>query len=179
LSWSARGGHARAPDAAAISLSERSNDRRTEAFIPGAARGQTGSPRALVARPLALKGVPMKRTSLRRRAQLRAKRNYEEPSRSSEVQRWRPPTPSAPRPPDAHASCAVPTKRIDPAHLIPRSLGGCGDRLCVVPVCRWLWLGWRGSVWWRAPRGRWRRLRSCTWLAPRLNSQVPGHRGRA
>jgi hypothetical protein len=27
-------------------------------------------------------------------------------------------------------------KRIDPAHLIPRSLGGCGDRLCVVPACR-------------------------------------------
>lgn len=27
-------------------------------------------------------------------------------------------------------------KRIDPAHLIPRSLGGCGDALCVVPCCR-------------------------------------------
>ena len=27
-------------------------------------------------------------------------------------------------------------KRIDPAHLIPRSLGGCGDALCVVPLCR-------------------------------------------
>jgi hypothetical protein len=27
-------------------------------------------------------------------------------------------------------------RRIDPAHLIPRSLGGCGDALCVVPVCR-------------------------------------------
>ncbi len=27
-------------------------------------------------------------------------------------------------------------KRIDPAHLIPRSLGGCGDPLCVVPLCR-------------------------------------------
>jgi hypothetical protein len=26
--------------------------------------------------------------------------------------------------------------RIDPAHLIPRSLGGCGDPLCVVPLCR-------------------------------------------
>jgi hypothetical protein len=25
---------------------------------------------------------------------------------------------------------------VDPAHLIPRSLGGCGDRLCVVPLCR-------------------------------------------
>jgi hypothetical protein len=27
-------------------------------------------------------------------------------------------------------------ERIDPAHPIPRSLGGCGDRLCVVPACR-------------------------------------------
>jgi hypothetical protein len=25
---------------------------------------------------------------------------------------------------------------VDPAHLIPRSLGGCGDPLCVVPLCR-------------------------------------------
>ena len=29
-----------------------------------------------------------------------------------------------------------PRTRIDPAHLIPRSLGGCGDPLCVVPLCR-------------------------------------------
>jgi hypothetical protein len=28
------------------------------------------------------------------------------------------------------------THGIDPAHLIPRSLGGCGDPLCVVPLCR-------------------------------------------
>lgn len=27
-------------------------------------------------------------------------------------------------------------RRIDPAHLIPRSLGGCGDARCVVPLCR-------------------------------------------
>jgi hypothetical protein len=27
-------------------------------------------------------------------------------------------------------------RRIDPAHLIPRSLGGCGDPLCIVPACR-------------------------------------------
>jgi hypothetical protein len=29
-----------------------------------------------------------------------------------------------------------PDHRIDPAHLIPRSLGGCGEPLCVVPLCR-------------------------------------------
>ena len=28
-------------------------------------------------------------------------------------------------------------RRIDPAHLIPRSLGGCGDAACCVPLCRW------------------------------------------
>ena len=28
------------------------------------------------------------------------------------------------------------THRVDPAHLIPRSLGGCGDARCVVPLCR-------------------------------------------
>jgi hypothetical protein len=27
-------------------------------------------------------------------------------------------------------------RRIDPAHLIPRSLGGCGDARCVVPLCQ-------------------------------------------
>ena len=27
-------------------------------------------------------------------------------------------------------------RRIDPAHLIPRSLGGCGDPLCTCPLCR-------------------------------------------
>lgn len=25
---------------------------------------------------------------------------------------------------------------VDPAHLCPRSLGGCDDALCVVPICR-------------------------------------------
>ncbi len=26
--------------------------------------------------------------------------------------------------------------KIDPAHLVPRSAGGCGDQLCVIPLCR-------------------------------------------
>lgn len=25
---------------------------------------------------------------------------------------------------------------VDPAHIIDRSLGGCEDRLCVLPICR-------------------------------------------
>lgn len=27
-------------------------------------------------------------------------------------------------------------RRIDPAHLVPLSLGGCGDVACCVPLCR-------------------------------------------
>ena len=27
-------------------------------------------------------------------------------------------------------------KRVDPAHLVPRSLGGCDEPECVVPLCR-------------------------------------------
>jgi hypothetical protein len=33
-------------------------------------------------------------------------------------------------------ACGTRRGRIDPAHLIPRSLGGCGHVLCVVPLCR-------------------------------------------
>ena len=38
----------------------------------------------------------------------------------------------------AGRSCIVcgTDRRIDPAHLIPRSMGGCGDPLCVIPACR-------------------------------------------
>ena len=32
--------------------------------------------------------------------------------------------------------CAT-DRRVDAAHLIPRSLGGCGDAACCVPLCRW------------------------------------------
>ena len=78
----------------------------------------------------------MKRTPLRRRAKLRARRPLQ---RSSALQR----TPSmvatdAQRAAVAGRCCIVcgTDRRIDPAHLIPRSLGGCGDPLCVVPACR-------------------------------------------
>src|SRR5689334_9018582 len=38
----------------------------------------------------------------------------------------------------AGRSCVVcgTDRPIDPAHLIPRSTGGCGDPLCVIPACR-------------------------------------------
>ena len=78
----------------------------------------------------------MKRTPLRRRAKLRAKtqlRRSEPLQRTSamavtESQR----AAVAGRP---CLACGA-THRIDPAHLIPRSLGGCGDALCVCPLCR-------------------------------------------
>lgn len=78
----------------------------------------------------------MKRTPLRRRAKLRAETQLR---RSKPLQR----TPSMTaterqRAAVANRVCIVcgADRRIDPAHLIPRSLGGCGDALCVVPLCR-------------------------------------------
>ena len=75
----------------------------------------------------------MKRTPLRRRAKLRARKQLQ---RNTALQR----TPSmaatdAQRAAVAGRSCIVcgTDRRIDPAHLIPRSMGGCGDALCVVP----------------------------------------------
>ena len=77
----------------------------------------------------------MKRTPLRRRATLRAKK----PLRRLKPLR----TPSmaatdAQRTAVAGRRCIVcgSDKRVDPAHLISRSMGGCGDPLCVVPLCR-------------------------------------------
>jgi hypothetical protein len=78
----------------------------------------------------------MKRTPMRRRGSLRAKKPLR---RSKQLQR----TGSMAASEHQRAAvlgrrcivCAAET-RIDPAHLIPRSLGGCGDALCVVPLCR-------------------------------------------
>jgi hypothetical protein len=37
----------------------------------------------------------------------------------------------------ADRQCLVCGERpVDPAHLVPRSLGGCNERDCVVPLCR-------------------------------------------
>jgi hypothetical protein len=79
---------------------------------------------------------PMKRTPLRPRAPLRAKTQLR---RSTPLR----PTQSmaatdAQRAAVAGRPCIVcgATTGVDPAHLVPRSLGGCGDPLCVVPLCR-------------------------------------------
>jgi hypothetical protein len=78
----------------------------------------------------------MKRTAPRRRAQLRARR----PLRRSTPLRRTPSLAATDRQRAAVAGrpCIVcgAARRIDPAHLIPRSLGGCGEALCVVPACR-------------------------------------------
>ena len=78
----------------------------------------------------------MKRTPLRRRALLRADTSLR---RSTPLK----PTAAMAATDQQHAavagrSCIVcgAVSRIDPAHLIPRSLGGCGDALCIVPLCR-------------------------------------------
>jgi hypothetical protein len=78
----------------------------------------------------------MKRTPLRRRAPLRANTELR---RSTPLER----TPSMvaserQRAAVAGARCLVcgTDRRIDPAHLIPRSLGGRGEAACCVPLCR-------------------------------------------
>lgn len=78
----------------------------------------------------------MKRTPLRRRAKLRARKPLR---RATPLER----TPAlaatdAQRAAVAGRPCIVcgAASRVDPAHLISRSLGGCGEALCVVPLCR-------------------------------------------
>jgi len=78
----------------------------------------------------------MKRTPLRRRAPLRAKTKLR---RSKPLERADSMAATdAQRAAVAGCCCIVCgcDRRIDPAHLIPRSVGGCGHPLCVVPVCR-------------------------------------------
>ena len=78
----------------------------------------------------------MKRTQLHRRTTLRAKNQLR---RSKPLQR----TASMAATERQRAAlagrpcivCAA-IHPIDPAHLIPRSVGGCGDPLCVVALCR-------------------------------------------
>jgi hypothetical protein len=78
----------------------------------------------------------MKRTSLRWRAPLRARKPLR---RIKPLQR----TPSlaatdAQRAAVAGRPCIVcgVTHGVDPAHLVPRALGGCGDASCVTALCR-------------------------------------------
>ena len=78
----------------------------------------------------------MKRTPLRRRAKLRAKAPLR---RSTPLQRTGSMAATErQRAAVAGQRCVVcgTDRRIDPAHLIPRSLGGCGDALCTAPLCR-------------------------------------------
>jgi len=78
----------------------------------------------------------MKRTPLRRRARLRARKPLR---RNKPLQRTTSMAATeAQRAAIAGRACIVcgSDRRLDPAHLIPRSMGGCGDPLCVVPACR-------------------------------------------
>jgi hypothetical protein len=78
----------------------------------------------------------MKRTPLRRRARLRAKTQLR---RSTPLQRSASMAATdAQRAAVAGRRCIVcgSDRRVDPAHLIPRSMGGCGAAACCVPLCR-------------------------------------------
>jgi len=78
----------------------------------------------------------MNRTSLRRRASLRARKPLR---RTKPLQRSASLAASdRQRAAVAGRPCIVcgAEHGVDPAHLIPRSLGGCGEPLCVVPLCR-------------------------------------------
>jgi hypothetical protein len=78
----------------------------------------------------------MKRTPLRRRARLRAKtklRGSKPLARTASMAAT-----ERQRAAVAGRLCIVcgTDQPIDPAHLISRAIGGCGDPLCVVPACR-------------------------------------------
>jgi hypothetical protein len=78
----------------------------------------------------------MKRTPLRRRAKLRARKPLQ---RSSSLQRTASMAATdAQRAAVAGRVCIVcgTDRRIDPAHLISRAMGGCGAPTCCVPLCR-------------------------------------------
>jgi hypothetical protein len=78
----------------------------------------------------------LKRTPLRRRAKLRARTPLRRTAPLAKTASLA--VTDSQRLAVAGRPCIVcgATTRVDPAHLIPRSLGGCGDRLCVVPACR-------------------------------------------
>ena len=110
----------------------------------------------------------MKRTPLRRRAELRAQKPLQ---RSSSLQRTASMVATDAQRAAVGGRCCIvcgSDRRIDPAHLIPRSLGGCGDPLCVVPACRRCHRAYdRGELdlvpAWSRRRGRSSPTRSGTW----------------
>jgi hypothetical protein len=77
----------------------------------------------------------MKRTPLRRRASLRATKPLR---RKAPLQRTSSMAASEAQRAAAGRCCIVcgSDKRVDPAHLIPKSLGGCASGLCVIPLDR-------------------------------------------
>ena len=78
----------------------------------------------------------MKRAPLRRRAKLRARKQLQRNTRLQRTSAMA--ATESQRAAVAGRNCIVcgTDCRIDPAHLIPRSLGGCGHALCVTALCR-------------------------------------------
>ena len=78
----------------------------------------------------------MKRTPLRRRAKLRARKPLR---RNPSLQRTASMVATDAQRAAVAGRCCIACgadRRIDPAHLNPHSLGGCGDALCVTALCR-------------------------------------------
>jgi hypothetical protein len=90
----------------------------------------------------------VKRTPLKRKTELRRtdslQRSAAKPGKSLRSSRRKPISPASPaqRAKVQGQPCLVCGREqsewlaIDPAHVIPRSLGGCDDPACVVPLCR-------------------------------------------
>lgn len=86
----------------------------------------------------------MKQSALQRRTPLTAKpesvQAFQNRARVNSKPKRRPVSPASPEQRDACrgalcAGCGA-TGPVDPAHLVPRSLGGCDDALCCLPLCR-------------------------------------------
>ena len=111
------------------------------AFCHDAADAAAAPPRDPESPPAPIAARPardgMRRTPLRRRTALR---RGDAPLRRRTPPERAPVAPASPAQRDrVHgAPCIVcgARTRVDPAHLVPRGVGGCDDALCVVPLCR-------------------------------------------
>ncbi len=105
----------------------------------GAAGGPTGLPYRC-ATPGGEGDVSDRRERGEERGGVRRLRRRAAPGRDRRLGRWRrpvSPASEAQRAKVAGRACLVCRRRpADPAHLVPRSLGGCDDRDCVVALCR-------------------------------------------
>jgi hypothetical protein len=127
------------PTSALVAVGSPVLDRAPAVIDQGQERGaRSHAPGSLI--ELRWAGVP-RRSRLRRRKRLQRRAALR---RTSRLQRRTPlrrsriaPASDAQRAKVASKRCLVCGERpVDPVHLVPRSLGGCDDADCVVPLCR-------------------------------------------